>query len=88
MPQKATTPRLHAYTESPLLKNDLISVKNPIQSRKAINFEETEKMLTAQNTSTTTKKEQMGQMNVPTNETTKMYQENAQTSNFFQQEMY
>ena len=35
---KNTTPRLYAYTESPLLKNDLIAVKNPINSRKAINF--------------------------------------------------
>jgi len=36
---KNTTPRLYAYTESPLLKNDLVAVKNPINSRKAINFE-------------------------------------------------
>ena len=35
---KNTTPRLFAYTESPLLRNDLVSVKNPINSRKAINF--------------------------------------------------
>lgn len=65
---KNTTPRLFAYTESPLLKNDLVPVKNPINSRKAINFEETEKMLTAANT--TTKKE--GAMNM--NDTCKLYQ--------------
>lgn len=42
MPQmKNVTPRLHAYTESPLLKNDMVPVRNPINSRKAINFEET-----------------------------------------------
>lgn len=35
---KNTTPRLFAYTESPLLRNDLVSGKNPINSRKAINF--------------------------------------------------
>ena len=35
---KNTTTRLFAYTESPLLRNDLVSVKNPINSRKAINF--------------------------------------------------
>lgn len=41
LPQSKTTntPRLHAYTESPLLKNDIVPVKNPINSRKAINFE-------------------------------------------------
>lgn len=38
---KNGTPRLHAYTESPLLKNDIVPVRNPINSRKAINFEET-----------------------------------------------
>lgn len=38
---KNVTPRLHAYTESPLLKNDIVPVRNPINSRKAINFEET-----------------------------------------------
>lgn len=46
MSLKTNTPRLHAYTESPLLKNDFGVVKNPINSRKAINFEQTQKMLT------------------------------------------
>ncbi len=45
MPQnKNATPRLHAYTESPLLRNDIVAMKNPVNSRKAINFEETEKL--------------------------------------------
>lgn len=38
LPMKNTTPRLHAYTESPMLKNDFVTVKNPIHSRKAIDF--------------------------------------------------
>ncbi len=64
---KNTTPRLYAYTESPLLKNDLVAVKNPINSLKAINFEQTEKMmLTTANT--TTKKENV------MNDTCKLYQ--------------
>ena len=74
---KNVTPRLHAYSESPLLKNDMVPVRNPINSRKAINFEETEKMLTANNNNSninnnninnpTTKKD-------PLNETCKLYQ--------------
>ena len=41
MPQmKNITPRLHAYTESPLLKNDIVPMRNPIHSRKVINFDE------------------------------------------------
>jgi hypothetical protein len=36
---KGTTPRLQAYTESPLLKNEIVAIKNPVNSRKAINFE-------------------------------------------------
>jgi hypothetical protein len=65
MPQmKSITPRLHAYTESPLLKNDIVPMRNPIQSRKVINFDEAEQILTGV---TTTKKE-------PLNETCKLYQ--------------
>jgi hypothetical protein len=45
LPQKNTSSRLHAYTESPLLKNDFVPVRNPIHSRKTLNYEDSEKML-------------------------------------------
>jgi hypothetical protein len=31
--------RLHAYNESPMLRNEMGIVKNPTLSRKAINFD-------------------------------------------------
>jgi hypothetical protein len=61
---KNITPRLHAYTESPLLKNDIVPMRNPIHSRKVINFDEAEQILAGV---PTTKKD-------PLNDTCKLYQ--------------